>query len=817
MHPYVQLFLAGLLPGLLSVVFYALEKKTKFQNWNYWLRQILIGLVFGGIAVLGTEFGVSIVGVTMNVRDAAPLCAGLIFGAPAGIISGVIGGVERYVAAAWGAGAYSKVACSVATCFAGFYAAGLRKFMFEDKKPAWYYGFIAGAITEVLHMLVLFLTHVDDARQALIVVQKCAMPMIFMCAVSVTLALVLVSLLAREPLLKIKEKAQISQIFQRRLLVLIVIAFTMTSWFSFKLQAGMSENAAQQLMGRVISDIEADITQTSDDSLLSATNEVAKELDEIDTEIDTDTLTRISVKYDVSEINVVDQQGIITASTAPQVIGFDMTSGEQSREFMALVDGKTKGYVQPYGPISFDPNVFRKYAAVPSADGGFIQVGYNARRFQADVSKQVQLVTCNRHVGETGYVVVYDHLLGMQGTSFDPGEGRKFDDSNIWQDADGVEQLAVFLTTMSGEEVYAMYDICEGYYIVVVYPVAEAQTSRDLSLFLSVFIEVLIFTALFIFIYIIIKDLIVKNIRKINAALGEITNGNLETVVDVRKSEEFASLSDDINSTVTALKHYIAEAAARIDKELEFASNIQTSALPRVFPPYPSRQEQFDIWASMTPAKEVGGDFYDFYMIGQDKLAILIADVSGKGIPAAMFMMTAKTLIKSFAESGETPDQVFTHANDELAANNDAGMFVTAWLGILDLKTGKMTFVNAGHNPPLVRRGDGSFEYLQQRHGFVLAPMEGVKYRSEEMELAPGDVVYLYTDGVTEATNGENQLFGEERLLGAINALPRNSGAEQRCRAVKAAADQFVGEAPQFDDMTMLCLEFKGKMKEEEK
>ena len=132
MHPYVQLFLAGLLPGLLSVVFYALEKKTKFQNWNYWLRQILIGLVFGGIAVLGTEFGVSIVGVTMNVRDAAPLCAGLIFGAPAGIISGVIGGVERYVAAAWGAGAYSKVACSVATCFAGFYAAGLRKFMFEN-------------------------------------------------------------------------------------------------------------------------------------------------------------------------------------------------------------------------------------------------------------------------------------------------------------------------------------------------------------------------------------------------------------------------------------------------------------------------------------------------------------------------------------------------------------------------------------------------------------------------------------------------------------------------------------------------------------
>ena len=817
MHPYVQLSLAGLLPVAVSAVFYLLEKKTKFQNWNYWVRQVLIGLVFGGIAVIGTEFGVGIAGVTMNVRDAAPLCAGLIFGAPAGIISGIIGGVERYMAAAWGAGAYSKVACSVATCFAGFYAAGLRKYLFENKKPAWYYGLVAGGVTEVLHMLVLFLTHTGDADKAFDVVKVCSAPMMAACGASVMLALIVVAILAREPLLISREKLQISNIFQRRLLVVIVIAFAVTTWFSYNLQAAMSESAAQQLMGRVISDIEVDITQTSDASLLSVTNEVEQELKEIDTEFNTDTLARVSVKYDVSEINVIDKEGIITASTAKDFVGFDMNSGEQSREFLAILDGTTKSYVQPYGPLSYDPNISRKYAAVSFGDGGMLQVGYNARRFQADVSNQVKLVTCNRHVGETGYVVVYDHLLGMQGTSFTPEEGREFDDSNIWQDATGVLPMEVFPTVMSGEDVYAMYDICEGYYIVVVYPAVEAQNSRDLSLFLSVFMEVLIFTALFIYIYILIKSLIVKNIQKINGALSKITNGNLETVVDVRRSEEFASLSDDINSTVNTLKHYIDEAAARIDKELEFASHIQTSALPRVFPPYPSRQEQFDIWASMTPAKEVGGDFYDFYMIGEDKLAILIADVSGKGIPAAMFMMTAKTLIKSFAESGETPDQVFTHANDELSANNDAGMFVTAWLGILDLKTGKMTFVNAGHNPPLIRQRDGEFAYLQQRHGFVLAPMEGVKYRSEEIQLVHGDVVYLYTDGITEATNGENQLFGEERLLSAMNTLPRNSSAEQRCRAVKAAADEFVGEAPQFDDMTMLCLEFKGEMKEEEK
>ena len=196
----------------------------------------------------------------MNVRDAAPLCAGLIFGAPAGIISGVIGGVERYMAAAWGAGAYSKVACSVATCFAGFYAAGLRKYLFENKKPAWYYGLVAGAVTEVLHMLVLFLTHTDDTAKAFGVVKVCAAPMMAACGVSVMLALIVVAILAREPLLISREKLQISNIFQRRLLIVIVIAFAVTTWFSFKLQAAMSENAAQQLMGRVISDIEADIT-----------------------------------------------------------------------------------------------------------------------------------------------------------------------------------------------------------------------------------------------------------------------------------------------------------------------------------------------------------------------------------------------------------------------------------------------------------------------------------------------------------------------------------------------------------------------------
>ena len=320
--------------------------------------------------------------------------------------------------------------------------------------------------------------------------------------------------------------------------------------------------------------------------------------------------------------------------------------------------------------------------------------------------------------------------------------------------------------------------------------------------------EFVVFGMLFVIVYFLIKTLVVDNIGKVNESLSRITDGDLSVVVDVRSNSEFASLSDDINSTVVTLKRYIAEAAARIDKELEFAKAIQHSALPSVFPPFPNKTE-FDIYALMDTAKEVGGDFYDFYFVGEDKLAFLIADVSGKGIPAAMFMMTSKTLIKSFAETGCDVNEVFTIANTKLCESNDAGMFVTSWMGVLDLKTGLVEYANAGHNPPLVRHKDGSFEYLKSRAGFVLAGMEGIRYRKNELQLSPGDEIFLYTDGVTEATDANNELYGEERLLRFMNTL-NDLPASEVCGMVKADVDAFVGDAPQFDDITMVYLRYNG-------
>lgn len=249
----------------------------------------------------------------------------------------------------------------------------------------------------------------------------------------------------------------------------------------------------------------------------------------------------------------------------------------------------------------------------------------------------------------------------------------------------------------------------------------------------------------------------------------------------------------------------------RISTELNLASDIQANMLPNIFPAFPSRND-FDIYASMTPAKEVGGDFYDFFMVDDDHLAMVMADVSGKGIPAAMFMVIAKTLIKDHTQLGLQPDEVFTRVNEILCEGNEAGLFVTAWMGILDLNTGKLTYANAGHNPPVVKLGN-EVKYLHSKPGFVLAGFEGFKYSKFDLQLQRGDKLFLYTDGATEATNLNNELYGEDRLIECLRNQEGRTCADA-LHAVRADIDKFVGEAEQFDDLTLLAFDYSPKDKE---
>ena len=251
----------------------------------------------------------------------------------------------------------------------------------------------------------------------------------------------------------------------------------------------------------------------------------------------------------------------------------------------------------------------------------------------------------------------------------------------------------------------------------------------------------------------------------------------------------------------------VTQKTARIESELNLANNLQTHMLPTIFPPYPECEE-VDLYASMEPAREVGGDFYDFFMLDDRHLTLVVADVSGKGIPAALFMVIAKTLIKNEATIGLDPASIFTKVNHMLCEGNEYNMFVTAWLGIFDTETGILTYANAGHNPPLIKTGDGDFEYLKTRHGFVLGGMDGIKYRQQELKIEPGDRLFLYTDGVTEADRADGALYGNDRLKSFLNVHQKDN-LEQVLQELHQDIVNFADGAEQADDVTMMLMEYR--------
>ncbi len=272
-------------------------------------------------------------------------------------------------------------------------------------------------------------------------------------------------------------------------------------------------------------------------------------------------------------------------------------------------------------------------------------------------------------------------------------------------------------------------------------------------------------------------------------------------------SERFAGMITELDDYMKNLQKVTAE-KERIGAELNLASSIQKDFLPKIFPPFPEHKE-VDLYASMTPAKEVGGDFYDFFMVDSEHLALVVADVSGKGVPAALFMVIAKTLIKNWLQTGISPAEALMKVNEQLCEGNESGMFVTVWAAVVNLKTGEAVEVNAGHEYPVIRGADGKYEMIKTKHAPAVAVMEGMRFRQREFTLEPGNMLFMYTDGVTEATNAHNELFGEERLVESLN---RNADLEplELLTAVRRDVDAFVGDAPQFDDLTMLAVLYRG-------
>ncbi len=294
-----------------------------------------------------------------------------------------------------------------------------------------------------------------------------------------------------------------------------------------------------------------------------------------------------------------------------------------------------------------------------------------------------------------------------------------------------------------------------------------------------------------------------KSLARIDSYLDEVGSGEFpEEPLDMNSKDELGHIGNSINQMVDSLKE-----KERISAELSIATDIQANMLPNIFPPFPEHDE-FSIFATMEPAKEVGGDFYDMYMVDQKHLAIAVGDVSGKGVPAALFMVIAKILMKNHAQSGLEPNEVFTRMNHSLCEGNDTGYFVTAWMGVLNLETGELHYANAGHTPPLLRQKDGTFHYVKNRPGLVLGAMDGMKYKLGTMHMDPGDRLFLYTDGVTETMNEANELYGPDRLADYLTQHGGDDIYDLLLNLRQELAD-FAGTAAQFDDITMLLMEFR--------
>ena len=310
----------------------------------------------------------------------------------------------------------------------------------------------------------------------------------------------------------------------------------------------------------------------------------------------------------------------------------------------------------------------------------------------------------------------------------------------------------------------------------------------------------------------------IKPLMHIRSNVTEFAQNETATttsLADIRTRDEIQELAESISlmegdiikyidniQTITAEKE-------RIGAELNVATQIQADMLPRIFPPFPDRHE-FDLYATMDPAKEVGGDFYDFFLVDDNHICLVMADVSGKGVPAALFMVIAKTLIKNRAQMGDSPAEILKNVNEQLCEGNEAELFVTVWLAIIEISTGRGLAANAGHEHPVIRRAGGQYEVVLYRHSPAVATLNGIRFREHPFELYPGDSLFVYTDGVPEATNAHNELFGTDRMLAALNRDP-GAAPDELLKEVRRDIDAFVGDAPQFDDITMLSFHYNGR------
>ncbi len=476
---------------------------------------------------------------------------------------------------------------------------------------------------------------------------------------------------------------------------------------------------------------------------------------------------RFARYHDVDEVNVVDRTGRIIASSDESIVGCTMTDREKSREFLVLTNGTRKTFSQPFRNGAHNVNVRCKYLGCAFPDGnGFVQVGLSDTHLAKDMPSILGYIFDEWLLGKTGFFLCAnattdemisnpvrhrDEAKTLSAAGFDAAAARPFE---IVNDQD---KGKTFVQRLYGEKCYCRSYLFAGHRFVPSLPEREYYDTR--TAFVSVF-------------------------------------GTLLLVV----LAAFALFIDRMFTDSDRLRDYYLADEMHRAKEMTIAKTIQTSALPN----RPIESPYFAVSAIMQAAKDVGGDFYDYFSLDKTHVAFLVADVAGKGVSGALYMMTSKTLIKDTLLFYRDPGAALTKVNEELCRNNPANMFLTAWVGVFDLENGVVTFANAGHNPP-IRLSSGEPVFMREKSGPVLAFIGGIEYKSHKVALGVGDSLLLYTDGVTEALDTQDRLFGEPRLMDAVRSIDKPN-PDQLCRVVRMVVAAFAEGAPQADDITILAL-----------
>lgn len=524
-----------------------------------------------------------------------------------------------------------------------------------------------------------------------------------------------------------------------------------------------------------------------------------------------DRLEALAAQLNLDEIDVVDENGICVASWPPETRGFDYSQTPETADFLRVLDDPTLEIAQPLRESATADDRLFQYSAVARRDApGFVEVGLRSDRTETvrALANLARFIGSFR-VGKNGRLFVFQNGLLLRDANAAPDRFEL----DVPTDPAELPTDAVFSVDVDGASCFALAKTSGDCVFVGALPKSEIFAQRRSTLVLIFVANTFLFLGLFSIVSLLARRLVVDGVLAINRSLAKIVDGDLDARVDVATSREFLELSNGVNATVDALQGAIDEVKRRVDKELELARRIQTAALPSVFPPFPERRE-FDIYAENRPMASVGGDMFDYFFVDENRLFFYVADVSGHGVPAALFMMKTTALVKNLALSGLPLAQVVAQTNRYLAENNDA-TFVTAFFCLVDVATGRLEYVDAGHNPPFLRAPDGKFREIAPQISLLLGVVDDAEFESATLDLAPGAALVLFTDGVTEAVSATatepTEQFGVRRALETLDAVPADAPADRLVDALFAAVENFADGAERSDDVTALAFRYDGQ------